>query len=83
MKYFYEKNRELIESDVNKKFEEILAMNKDEFRQWVIDMRAKVVYLWDEKGNPPRVGYDEDEIINQFNQMTSFPVHQFLVEDEY
>jgi len=83
MKYFYEKNRELIESDVNKKFEEILAMSKDEFRQWVIDMRAKVVYLWDEKGNPPRVGYDEDEILNQFNQMTSFPVHQFLVKDEY
>jgi len=81
-KHFYEKNRELIESKVNKPFEEILWMTKDEFRQWVIDLRKEVVYLWDEKGQPPRVGYDESEIIEQFNQMTSFPVHKFLVKDE-
>jgi hypothetical protein len=82
MKYFYEKNRELIESEVNKKFEEILSMTKDEFRQWVIDLRKTVVTLWDEKGQPPRVGYDEREIVEQFNEMTSFPVHKFLVKDE-
>jgi hypothetical protein len=82
MKYFYEKNRELLESDVNKKFEDILAMSKDEFRAWAIDLRKTVVYLWDEKGQPPRVGYDEQEIIDQFNEMTSFPVHKFLVKDE-
>ena len=82
MNYFYEKNRELIESDVNKTFEEVLWMTKDEFRQWVIDLRKTVVELWDEKGQPPRVGYDEHEIVNQFNQMTSFPVHKFLVKDE-
>ena len=63
MKHFYEKNRELIESDVNKLFEEVLVMNDDQFRNWVINLRKTVVYLWDEKGNPPRVGYDEDEII--------------------
>ena len=40
MKYFYEKNTELLESSVNKKFEELLWMTKDEFRQWVIDMRG-------------------------------------------
>ena len=82
MKYFYEKNRELLESDCNKKFEEVLAMTKDEFREWAIDLRKTVVKLWDEKGQPPRVGYDEQEIIDQFNEMTSFPVHQFLVKDE-
>ena len=82
MKYFYEKNTELLESSVNKKFEELLWMTKDEFRQWVIDMRAEVVRLWDDKGQPPRVGYNELEIINQFNEMTSFPVRKFLVEDE-
>ena len=82
MNYFYEKNTELLESTVNKKFEELLWMTKDEFRQWVIDMRAEVVRLWDEKGQPPRVGYNELEIINQFNEMTAFPVRKFLVEDE-
>ena len=82
MNYFYEKNRELLESNVNKTFEEVLWMTKDEFRQWVIDLRKTVVELWDEKGQPPRVGYDEHEIVKQFNEMTSFPVHKFLVKDE-
>ena len=82
MKYFYEKNKEFLESSVNKKFEEILAMTTDEFRQWVIDMRKEVVRLWDEKGQPPRVGFNEQEIIDQFNEMTSFPVYKFLVKDE-
>ena len=57
-KYFYEKNTEFLESPVNKTFEEILWMPKDKFRQWVIDMRKEVVRLWNEKGQPPRVGYN-------------------------
>lgn len=82
MKYFYEKNRELLDSSVNKTFEEILWMTKDQFRQWVIDLRKTVVDLWDNKGNPPRVGYDESEIIEQFRQMESFSFKNFLVKDE-
>ena len=82
MKWFYEKNRELIDSPVNKYFEEVLWMSKDEFRQWVIDLRKTVVDLWDNHNLPPRVGYDEQEIIEQFNQMHSFPVHKFEVIDE-
>ena len=50
MKYFYEKNRELLESEPNKKFEEILAMSKEEFREWAIQLRKTIVSLWDEKG---------------------------------
>ena len=82
MKYFYEKNRELLESESNKKFEEILVMSIEEFRDWAIQLRKTIVSLWDKKGQPPRVGYDEQEIIDQFNEMTSFPVHKFLVKDE-
>lgn len=82
MKYFYEKNTEFLQSSLNKTFEEVLWMNKDDFRQWIIDLRKDVVRLWDEKGQPPRVGYNEQEIIDQFNDMTSFPVHEFLVKDE-
>jgi len=47
MKYFYEKNTELLESDSNKKFEEILTMTKDEFREWAIQLRKTIVSLWD------------------------------------
>jgi hypothetical protein len=82
MKYFYEKNRELLDSEVNKKFEDVLCMSKEEFAEWAVNLRKTIVSLWDDKGQPPRVGYDEQEIIDQFNEMTSFPVHKFLVKDE-
>lgn len=83
MTWFYEKNRELLESPVNKYFEEVLWMSKDEFRQWVIDLRKTVVDLWDNHNLPPRVGYDKSEIIDQFRQMESFPVHKFEALDEF
>lgn len=81
-KWFYEKNTEFVESEINKTFEQVLDMTKDEFRQWVIDMRKLVVDLWDKKNQPPRVGYNENEIADQFRQMSSFPVHEFIVKDE-
>ena len=81
-KYFYERNTDFLKSNLNKSFEEILWMSTDDFRQWVIDMRKEVVRLWDEQGQPPRVGCNENEIIDQFNEMSTFPVHKFLVKDE-
>jgi len=82
MKWFYEKNQYLLEHEVNKKFEDVLWMTNSEFREWIIELRKTVVYAWDELGIPPRVGYNEEEILEQFNKMTSFPVHEFLVRDE-
>jgi hypothetical protein len=81
--YFYERNRAFIESPINKTFEEVLWMTTDEFREWIIEMRKLVVKLWDEEGQPPRVGYDEHEIIAQFQQMESFVVNQFEAKDAY
>lgn len=78
--FFYEKNSELLESPVNKTFDEILQMNDTEFRQWVIDLRKTVVDLWDNKGLPPRVGYNKDEIIENFKNMVRFPVHTLEID---
>ena len=64
MNWFYERNDELLNSPVNKTFEELLWMTDDEFRQWVIDMRKEVVRLWDDEGIPPRVGFTKDGIID-------------------
>ena len=82
MKYFYERNSEFLNSEINKKFEDILWMTTDEFRQWIIELRQKIVHNWDVNGQPPRVGADEQEIIDQFNEMTSFPVWKFEETDE-
>jgi len=82
MKYFYERNTEFLESDVNKTFDEVLLMSKEQFCEWIIELRKQIVKNWNEKGNPPRVGYNEQEIIDQFNEMTSFPVWKFEETDE-
>lgn len=82
MKWFYEKNTELLESPVNKTFEEILWCTENEFREWVKKLRETVVNLWDTKNLPPRVGYNENEIADQFREMETFPVHKFLIKDE-
>ena len=77
-KWFYQKNSELLESPVNKTFEEILWMSESDFCSWVAEMRAEVVRIWDEKGIPPRVGYSEQEIKEQFSEMRYYPVHHVI-----
>jgi hypothetical protein len=74
-KWFYEKNDELLNSSVNKTFEEVLWMTEPEFCAWVAEMRAEVVRIWDTTGTPPRVGFTEQEIVGQFREMRSYPVH--------
>ena len=68
MNHFYERNNYILEHDINKKFEEVLWMTEDEFRVWVVEMRKTIVYAWDELGIPPRVGYDEQAIIDQMDR---------------
>lgn len=76
------RNDKLLQHDVNKTFEELLWMSQDDFRQWVIDLRKVVVDLWDNEGLPPRVGFSESDIIDQFTKMISFPVHELEVEKD-
>jgi hypothetical protein len=83
MNWFYEKNDELISSPVNKTFEELLWMSDAEFQQWVIDMRATVVDLWDKKNLPPRVGYNRDDIIDNFQKMVSHPVNELEITKDH
>ena len=82
MKHFYERNSYILDHEINKNFEEVLWMSDDEFSQWVVDMRKTIAYAWDKLGMPPRVGYNEDAIIDQFNKLDSFPVHEFERVDE-
>lgn len=81
-KYFYERNSFILEHEINILFEEILWMPENEFREWFAEMRKTIVYAWDELGIPPRVGYDEDAIINQFNKMIGFNTKKFEVVNE-
>lgn len=78
----YQKNIHVINSDINVKFEELLEMTPDQFRDWVIRMRKVIQYSWDTHGCPPRTGKDLHEIIDNFNKLESYPVHEFEFKDQ-
>jgi hypothetical protein len=78
------KNTEILKSPVNKFFEEVLWMSDAEFRQWCIDLRHEVVRIWDELGMPPRIGFDDQEIEDQFKSLQGFSCEaKFLKWDEF
>lgn len=81
-KHFYERNDWLLNHETNKTFEQVQWMSDEEFTQWFVDLRKAVVYAWDTLGQPPRVGWDENEIRKQFREMYGFPVHEFEQVDE-
>ena len=82
MKTHYERNDSLFNSKINCNFEDLLKMTPDEFTEWVINLRETVVDIWENEDTPPRRGKTDDEIIDQFNKMVSYPVHQFTHSDE-
>jgi RNA-splicing ligase RtcB len=82
MKHYYERNDHLLNHKVNKKFEEVLRMTKDEFYDWCVALRATVVHIWDELNTPPVVGKSEKDMIAIMNDMIGFPTHEFKVKDE-
>lgn len=82
MKWFYEKNTEFLQHSVNKTFEDVLDMSDADFQKWCIELRKVVVDLWDNKNLPPRVGYTEAEMVEQFSDMIGYPINEFLVEDQ-
>ena len=81
-KTFFEKNTHLLTHPVNVTFEELLEMDADKFREWVVDMRKAVVDIWDNKGCPPRIGKVEEDIIEEWNKMAEYPVKSFEFDDE-
>jgi len=57
-------------------------MSDEQFANWTKDVRETVIKIWDEQGQPPRVGLLEKEIKEQFRQMSPFQVEKFLCKDE-
>lgn len=82
MKPFYERNSYVLNDPINVLYEDIVSMTDLEFEQWVIRMRKVILNIWDTHGCPPRTGKNEDEIIDEFNKMVSYPIHLFEFTDE-
>jgi hypothetical protein len=79
------RNDKLLKSHFNKTFEEILWMDKTEFRKWCVEFRKFVVDLWDNEDLPPIVGNSTEEIISDFNKLANIDrktINDMVVMDE-
>ena len=80
-KYYYERSN-LLESDVNIYFEELLYMNDKETSKWIKNLRSFIISEWDDKGIPPTIGQNTDKILTNFGKLRDYPVEDFLVFDD-
>ena len=81
-KYYYERSN-LLESDVNIKFEELLYMNEEETSEWIENLRSFIISEWDDKGIPPTIGANTSDIKKNFMKLREYDVHnKFLISDD-
>ena len=59
--YFYERSN-LLESEVNINFEDLLYMNEVETKEWIEKLRIFVLNQWDNDGIPPTIGQNKNEV---------------------
>jgi len=84
-KYYYERSN-LLESEVNINFEELLWMNDGQTTAWIEKLRKFILSEWDEKGIPPTIGQNTKNLKKNFRKLRDYPLHQgskeFLVRDD-
>ena len=84
-KYYYERSN-LLESEVNINFEELLWMNDGQTTAWIEKLRKFIISEWDDKGIPPTIGQNTKNLKKNFRKLRDYPLHQgskeFLVRDD-
>ena len=80
-KYFYERSN-LLESEVNINFEQLLWMDDSKTNVWINNMRNFIISQWDNEGIPPTIGQSETKIKNNFKKLRDYNVQQFLISDD-
>ena len=81
-KGFYEKsNIASIENPLNITYDEILHKSTEELDSWIDDLRQYVITQWDDEGQPPVIGQNEDDIIKNWKKLFGYDVDSFFDED--
>jgi len=80
-KFYYERSN-LLESEVNINFEELLWMDDIQTTEWIDKMRNFILSQWDSHGIPPTIGQDEIKIKKNFKKLRDYNIQQFLISDD-
>ena len=81
MKYYYEKSG-LLDAEINITYHEVFQKNDEELGEWIDSVRQYIVNEWDEKGIPPAIGQNRDEIIDSFKKLRDYKVRDFIEKDD-
>ena len=85
MKYYYEKSG-ILDSKINITYHELFCKTDEELDEWIEEVRQYVIKEWDEKGIPPTIGQNTNDIKKNFRKLRDYPLHQgrkqFLTKDE-
>ena len=57
-------------------------MGNTDLIKWIDSVREYIVKEWDEKGIPPTIGQDRDEIIDSFRKLRDYKVRDFIEKDD-
>ena len=81
-KYYYDRSN-LLESDVNIHFDELLYMDEKQTSEWIESLRSFIISEWDPKGIPPTIGSNTKDIKKNFKKLREYDVHnKFLIHDD-
>ena len=80
-KYYYEKSG-LLDAEINITYHEVFQMSDEELGVWIDSVRQYIVNEWDEKGIPPAIGQNRDEIIDSFKKLRDYKVRDFIEKDD-
>jgi len=82
LKSFYEKSNIADKTNpINITYGELLNKSDSEIDNWIDELRTYVITQWDENGQPPVIGQNEDTIISNWKKLFGYDVKSFYTED--
>ena len=81
-KDFYEKsNIASISNPLNITYDALLHKTSKELDSWIDELRDYVITQWDDYGQPPVIGQNEDEMISNWRKLFGYDVDSFFTEE--
>ena len=81
-KGFYEKSNIASKSNpLNITYDEILHKSTEELDLWIDELRQYIITQWDDEGQPPVIGQNEEDIIKNWRKLFGYDVDSFFDEE--
>ena len=81
-KGFYEKSNIASKSNpLNITYDQILHKSTKELDLWIDELRQYIITQWDDEGQPPVIGQNEEDIIKNWKKLFGYDVKSFFTEE--